>query len=111
MCERGLGIGELSGGVRIAVQCEQAPGPQGIGRQCVIEVLPRGIAIDLDRHASLSRRSEHRVPIGDYPGARSGNPTARVRQDSNEWMRDGSEHAGRLIPIQSTSRSSGANGT
>ena len=40
MGERGLGKRKLRGGVRIAVECEETPHPQGPGRQDVIEVLP-----------------------------------------------------------------------
>ena len=97
MCKRSFGIRELRGGVRIAVECEETAGGQGAGRQGVIEILPRGIAIDLYRHASLSRRGEYRVPIGDYTGTRPGYPTARVREDPNGRVRDGGEHAVGLI--------------
>ena len=83
MCESGFGIRQLGGGVCVAVECEQTPGRQGVGRQRVIEILPRGIAIDFDRHASLSRRGEHCAPIGDHTRARSGDPAARVCQDPN----------------------------
>jgi hypothetical protein len=43
MGESGLGVRELRGGVRIAVECEETPGRQGAGRQGVIEILPCGI--------------------------------------------------------------------
>jgi hypothetical protein len=95
--ERGLGKRKLRGGMRIAVECEETARLQGAGRQRMIEILPCGIAIDFDRHASLSRGGEHRVPIGDHTGARSGDPTARVRQDPNGRVRDGGEHAVGLI--------------
>ena len=97
MCKRSFGIRELPGGVRIAVKREEAPSRQGISRQGVIEILPRGIAIDLYRHAPLSRRGEYRVPIGDHTGTRPGYPTARVREDPNGRVRDGGEHAVGLI--------------
>ena len=71
--------------------------PPGVRHQCVIEILPCGIAIDFDRHASLSRQGEHRVPIGDHTRARSSDPTARVRKDPHGRMRDGSEHAVGLV--------------
>ena len=47
--------------------------------------------------ASLSRRGKHRLPIGDHTRTRSGDPTARVCQDPNGWVRDGSQHAIGLI--------------
>jgi len=97
MCERGLGIRQLLGGVRVAVEGEQAPGRQGVGRQRVIEILSRGIAINFDRHASLSRRGEDRVPISDDTRARSGHPTSRVREDPNNRVRDGGEHTVGLV--------------
>ena len=97
MCESGLAIRELRCGVRIAVECEETAGRQGVGRQRVIEILPCRIAIDFDRHASLSRGDEHRVPIGDHTRARSGDPTARMRKDSNGRVRDGGKHAVGLI--------------
>jgi len=97
MCESGLGIGELRSGVRIAVECEETASRQGAGRQRVIEILPCGIAIDFDRHSSLSRRREHRVPIRNHTGARTGDPAARVRQDPNGRVRDGGEHPVGLI--------------
>ena len=97
MGESCLGIRELRGGMRIAVECEETTGGQGAPRKRVIEILSRGIAIDFDRHASLSRSSEDRVPISDDTRARSGHPTARVRQDTNGPVRDGGEHAVGLI--------------
>src|SRR5688572_13021940 len=46
MGESGLGIRELRGGVRIAVECEETTGGQSAGRKGVVEILSRGIAID-----------------------------------------------------------------
>lgn len=97
MCESGLGVRELRGGVRIAVECEETTGGQAAARQGVIEILPGGIAIDFDRHASLSRRGEDRVPISDDTRARSGHPTSRVREDPNNRVRDGGEHTVGLV--------------
>src|SRR6476646_3970111 len=97
MGESGLGIRELRGGVRIAVECEETTGGKGARRKRVIEILSRGIPIDVDRHASLSRRCEARVPISDDTRARSGYPTPRVRQDPNNRVRDGGEHTVGLV--------------
>ena len=97
MCESGLGIRELRSGVRIAVEREETPGLQGVGGQRVIEILPCGIAIDFDRHALLSRGGEHGVPIRYHTRARSGDPTARMRQDPNGRVRDGGDYAVGLI--------------
>ena len=54
----GLRIRELCGGVRIAVERKDAPASKGARRQRVIEILSCGIAIDLDRDATLSRRMQ-----------------------------------------------------
>ena len=77
---RGLGIGELCRGVRIAVEGEEAARFQRASGQGVIEVLSRRIAIDLNRHAALYRCRKHSVPISNHAGARPSDPTARVGQ-------------------------------
>ena len=104
MRESGLRVRELRDGMRIAVEREEAPRVKGTGRQRVIEILPRGVAIDLDGHASLGGRSEHRVPVGDDARARPGDPATRVRKDPDRRVRDGSEHAVGLVLAPSQPR-------
>lgn len=72
MRDRGLRIPELAGGVRVAVEREQTPGGDGTLREVVVDVLPRRIAIDLDRHIGLRRRPEHLLPAGIFSGVPSG---------------------------------------
>ena len=85
----GLGIDELTGGVRVAVQRKEAAARRAPARrQRVIEILSCGIAIDLDGHAPLRRRRKYGVPIGDHARPRSGDPAARVGQDPNRRVRD-----------------------
>jgi hypothetical protein len=67
----------------------------------VIEILTRGIAIDFDRHASLSRRCKHRVPNSDDTCARSSDPTARVGENSDRRVGDGGQHTVGLILVLS----------
>ena len=90
--------------MRIAVEGEEAARFQRASGQGVIEVLSRRIAIDLNRHAALYRCREHGVPIGNDAGARPRDPTARVRQDANRRMRDGCDHAFRLVLVPAESR-------
>jgi hypothetical protein len=44
------------------------------------------------------------VPIGNHTSARAGNPTARVRQDSNERVPNGAEQTVCLIFTPSQTR-------
>jgi len=62
---------------------------KGAGGQRVVEVLSRRIAIDLNRHAALSGRCKHRVPVSDDASARSRDPPARMGEDSHRRMCNG----------------------
>ena len=97
-------IRELRRGVRVAVERKHTPGAKRPGRQRVIEVLSRGIAIDFDRDASLRRRCEHGVPVGDHAGTRAGDPAARVGQDADGRVRDRRQHPAGLILVLSQPR-------
>jgi hypothetical protein len=104
MCERDLGIRELRSGVRIAVQREDAPRFEGARRHRVIEVLARGITVNLDRDASLRGRRKYDFPVRYQARARSCDPTARVRKNPDRRVRNYRYHAVRLILVPSEPR-------
>ena len=85
--------------MRVAIQGEEASGRQGAAGQSVVQVLPCGIPIELDRHASLRRRMEHGIPVGDDTGPRSQDPAAGMSQNANARVRNRSEHPVSLIVI------------
>src|SRR5262245_18561126 len=58
-----LRVGELFGAVGIAVEGEQAPALDGEPCKIVIDVLARGVAVDLDRHMALRRFGEDAPPV------------------------------------------------
>ena len=76
-------IVELRGRVRVAVEREQAAGADRARRQRVVDVLARGIAVDLDRDAGARGLCEYRVPVGRDARARAVLPPARMAQDVN----------------------------
>ena len=61
---RGVRIGELARGMRVAVEREQATGRHAAPGEVEVDILPRRIAVDLDRDMRARRRREHRVPVG-----------------------------------------------
>jgi hypothetical protein len=95
--QRGFGVGELPGRMRVAVQREDTPGSKCTARQTEVQVLTRGIAVDLDGDARLRSRHEHGVPVRLDPGACARDAAPRVGQDVDGRIVNGSDEPRRLI--------------
>ena len=67
----------------IAVEGKDTAQREGLPRHCVIEVLARRIAVDLDGHTTLRSGLKHNVPVRDHAGTRSGDAAAWVCEDSD----------------------------
>jgi hypothetical protein len=80
---RCLHIGELTRGVGIAVECKQASSIDRLLRQRIVEILTRGIAVELDGNARARRGREDGTPIRYHPGAGARNARPRMAQDPN----------------------------
>src|SRR6185436_18854377 len=76
MRDRGLGIGELCRGVRIAVEREEASCGERTPCQHVVQILAGGIAVNLDGHTACGSHLEYRLPIRQDACARAGDATA-----------------------------------
>ena len=72
--ESGLGIGELRGGVRIAVECEETPDRQGVAPPTSVMGDPAG----RDRHQFRSRRVGSEPPQRTPPANRRSHPRAEI---------------------------------
>jgi hypothetical protein len=78
-----VGHEELVSAVGVAVEGEQATGiPRG-RRQLEVEILPRGIAVELHGNAGLASALEHAWPVCNDTGAKVEHPTSRMAKDVN----------------------------
>ncbi len=100
----GLGVDQLRRRMRVAVERKDATRCEGIRGQGVVEVLPRRIAVDLDRDARAGGSREHDLPVRDDAGARAGDSAARVREDVNGWILDGRDEPRRLVLVPAQPR-------
>ena len=88
----------------VAVERDETSGAHGAFCEVVIDVLPRRVAVDLDRDAGLLRRLEHFVPVGRDTRTRSVHSSSRMSQDVNARRPDRSDHASGLIRCRSERR-------
>ena len=97
MCDRGLRVRKLLGGMRIAVEGEETACGECRCREHVVQVLPGGIAIDFDGDTGIRRGGKHSFPIGDDSRARFGDAPARVGKDSDRRVLNGGDESFCLI--------------
>ena len=97
MRERRLGIPPLIGAVRVAVDRKQTATRDRAPREVVVEILPRRIAIELDRHTDRAAAIEYLLPIRGHAGTRSVHAAARMAEDVHAGRLHGAEHARGLI--------------
>ena len=83
----------------VAVEGKNATRCESIRGQGVIEILPRRIAVDLDRDATTGRSREHGVPVRDDAGARAGDSAPRMREDVNGRILDGRDEPRSLVLV------------
>ncbi len=97
MRDRGFRILELWCGVRIAVERKETPGGRSLRRELVVDVLPRGITVNLDGDVCDSRRLEHLIPVCGHARPRPVLSSARMAENVHARRLHGVDHAGRLV--------------
>ena len=99
MRQCGLSVGQLHGGVGIAVERKDTIERERLPCQHEIQILARWIAVDFDRDPALGGSLEHDVPVRHHSRPRSGNAATRVRENPNRRVLKSGEHALRLIVV------------
>jgi hypothetical protein len=64
MGDRILAEPQFTRGVRIAVECKDAPGRECTCGKPIVDVLTMPVAIEFDRDAALRRLAKDQVPVG-----------------------------------------------
>ena len=86
-----------SGGVRVAVEREDAAGVQRAARQHMVDVLPPRIAVDLDRDGRARGGLEDAIPVRHHARAHAVLAATRMAEDVHARRAHGRQHPPRLI--------------
>jgi len=85
--------------VRIAVECEHAPGFERTRREDVIDVLSMPVPVEFDRDAPVGRLLEHAIPVRRDARTAVEHASARVAEDRHAGSLHRVEHARGLIVL------------
>src|ERR1700730_17986454 len=88
---------ELWCGVRIAVERKETPRGRSLRRELVVDVLTRGITVNLDGDVCDSRRLEDLIPVCGHAGPRPVLSSARMAKNVHARHLHGVDHPDRLV--------------
>ena len=97
MGDRRFDVCQFAHAVRVAVEGEETPEREGALRHGEVEVLPRRVAVELDRNPQFRRGREHEIPVGGNARTHADLAAARMREHVNARGGDRGHEPHRLV--------------